>query len=43
MDEDQLWVYNCKDAVTTYEVNEALHGLLHKFQLQEQYHERVLF
>jgi len=41
MDEDTLWQYNCKDAVYTYEVDEALSALLDKFNLNEQYQERM--
>jgi uracil-DNA glycosylase family 4 len=35
--EEQLWVYNCKDAVITYEVAETLDSALDKMQLREQY------
>lgn len=35
--EEQLWVYNCKDAVITYEVRDELELTLTKLNLQEQY------
>ncbi len=35
--EDQLWSYNCKDAVITFEVSEVLADLLTKFSLDEPY------
>lgn len=39
--EDQLWVYNCKDAVITYEVSETLESLLAQLNLTEQYHFQI--
>lgn len=41
--EDQLWVYNCKDAVVTFEVSETLLKWLESLQLLPQYHERMEF
>ena len=41
MDEDQLWVYNCKDAVATYEADQTLDQLLTDFNLRAQYNERM--
>jgi len=41
MDEDQLWEYNCKDAVATYEIDGHLNGLLDQFKLRSQYDERM--
>jgi len=35
--EDRLWVYNCKDAVITYEVNERLNELIPQLQLEGPY------
>lgn len=35
--EDQLWVYNCKDAVITYEVDEAIQGVVDQLGLREQH------
>lgn len=35
--EEQLWSYNCKDAVITFEVFEELQKLIAKFSLVEQY------
>jgi uracil-DNA glycosylase family 4 len=35
--EEQLWVYNCKDACYTYEVWEALRGAIPKAGLSDQY------
>lgn len=40
-DEEQLWVYNCKDAVVTYEVAEVLEATLEKLNLTQQYRERM--
>ena len=37
IDENQLWEYNCKDAVITMEAHEALEGLADKLQLREVY------
>lgn len=34
--EEQLWVYNCKDAVVTYEANDHLEATIASFGLQEQ-------
>lgn len=36
--EEQLWTYNCKDAVITYEVHEVLLATLEKLKLTPQYH-----
>ena len=33
--EDQLWEYNCKDAVITYEVDDTLAGVVSAFKLTE--------
>lgn len=41
MDEDQLWEYNCKDAVATFEANTELDKLLDKFSLRDLYIERM--
>jgi DNA polymerase-1 len=35
--EDQLWVYNCKDAVITYECSDVMEQLLTAMQLWEQF------
>lgn len=35
--ENQLWVYNCKDAVITFEITEALGNVLKQLNLWEQY------
>lgn len=35
--EEQLWIYNCKDCVYTYEIAETEDGLLKHFKLTEQY------
>jgi DNA polymerase I-like protein with 3'-5' exonuclease and polymerase domains len=35
--EDQLWVYNCKDAVATYEVDDELDELIDILNLRPQY------
>jgi len=35
--EDKLWVYNCKDAVTTFEVAEVLEGVLAQLNLRPQF------
>jgi len=37
MPEEQLWVYNCKDVVITYEVAEVLNVQLDKLKLRPQY------
>lgn len=37
VDEDDLWTYNCKDAVATYECYEILSGLIEQFGLSEQW------
>lgn len=34
--EEQLWIYNCKDAVTTFEANEALDTSIRCFGLEQQ-------
>lgn len=39
--EDQLWIYNCKDAIATFEINTALDELLDSFGLRTQYDERM--
>ena len=36
-DEERLWIYNCKDAVITFEVNEELNRLIHKLNLEDPY------
>ena len=41
MNEDQLWVYNCRDAVATFEANFAMDISLETFSLQKQYRERM--
>lgn len=35
--EEEGWVYNCKDCVITFEVAEVLDGVLDKLNLREQY------
>ena len=35
--EEQLWIYNCKDAVTTFEANENLDQVIEVFELTDQY------
>lgn len=35
--EDQLWEYNCKDCVTTFEANENLDAVITAFDLKAQY------
>jgi len=35
--EDQLWAYNCKDCVVTYEVDEKLQASLDRLGLREQH------
>lgn len=35
--EEQLWLYNCKDCVTTFEANENLDAVIEAFGLTEQY------
>ncbi|MCZ6775844.1 MAG: hypothetical protein O7D34_05250 [Ignavibacteria bacterium] len=35
--EEQLWIYNCKDCVTTFEANENLDAVIEAFELKEQY------
>lgn len=35
--EEQLWIYNCKDAVTTFEANTNLDAVIEAFDLKEQY------
>jgi len=37
MGEEQLWVYCCKDAVTTYEVDIALDEVIDQLNLRDQY------
>ena len=37
MPEEQLWVYNCKDAVITYEVSDTLDAAINQLHLREQY------
>lgn len=37
MDEEQLWTYNCKDAVTTFEVNHSLQNTIDQMGLREVY------
>ena len=41
-DENQLWYYNCEDAVATYESHFALVKVLDYFKLQDQYREKML-
>lgn len=36
INEEQLWIYNCKDAIATYEVSDVLEDLVEKFGLVEQ-------
>jgi len=40
--EDQLWSYNCMDAVATYECNTVLEAVVSGFKLLPQYRERLL-
>ncbi|KKN64445.1 hypothetical protein LCGC14_0491330 [marine sediment metagenome] len=35
--EEQLWIYNCKDCVATFEANENLDAVIKAFGLTEQY------
>lgn len=35
MDEDQLWRYNCEDAVRTYEINTVTQGLTDSFKMRD--------
>lgn len=35
--EEQLWIYNCKDCVTTFEANENLDQVIDVFKLKDQY------
>jgi DNA polymerase I-like protein with 3'-5' exonuclease and polymerase domains len=35
--EDQLWTYNCKDCVVTYEVSEVLESVIDQLGLREPY------
>lgn len=42
MDEDQLWNYNCVDAVATHESSGVLRRILTEFSLLPQYEERLL-
>ncbi len=37
MNEDQLWIYNCKDGVNTYEIHETQKPLIDKFGLRDAY------
>ena len=37
MDEDEFWTYNCKDAVITWEVNEAMDSILDKLHLRKSF------
>lgn len=39
--EDQLWEYNCLDAVATYEAHFVLRDVLDHYQLQPQYREKM--
>lgn len=39
--EDQLWIYNCKDAIATFEIDGVLDTLLDDFNLRVQYDERM--
>lgn len=39
--EDQLWIYNCKDAISTFEINIELDKLLDSFGLRHLYDERM--
>lgn len=41
--EDQLWVYNCKDAVITYEVSDCLISVLEQLGLTSQYQFQMEF
>lgn len=36
-DEERLWVYNCKDAAITFEVNEVLDRVVEDLKMQEPY------
>ncbi len=40
--EDQLWNYNCMDAVATFECHRELKKVLDNFKLNTQYQERLL-
>jgi len=35
--EEQLWIYNCKDCVATFEANVNLDAVIEAFELKEQY------
>lgn len=37
MDENNLWIYNCRDCVVTFEAHEVLLGLIKNYNLEEQY------
>jgi hypothetical protein len=41
LDDDRGWIYNCRDAVATYESNIELDALLDQFNLRGQYNERM--
>lgn len=41
MPEEQYWTYNCKDAVTTFEVQEVLEHVIARLNLQEQYKKQM--
>lgn len=42
MNEDQLWTYNCKDAVITFEVSRSLDNTIDKLRQREQFNFQML-